>query len=1050
MSIIEILKEINCENSRNFYQLIFYYSFFSNVRLDGRAEADQVVSLFKEQIQRIAASCKDRAAEYFDQEEIEIIVDAGNVYPSRVIRNSVILQESSFITEIEDQYVLDAGTAKELRIKEVNETISLLKGKIGTLKTNSDSETDNFSDEGENYKEQSSREEQRLIDDAFADTAFGLFRTYCKNNGYKTLEDLHDFNFDRLINADGFGKTRIEKIKDKYENLLIEGGMIEESDTLQLPENLLVTDYFEQNSFAKFLDVCEAENLKNFRDLQTFDFFSLSEVKGFGDKKIFNVINKYENVLLKYHLETAQSMSVYRPFSKLHDSNKKLPIDTLKYLDVRRSAINSLIAAGCDTLESLSRLSARQCAEIIGVKNYRLLLNNVEPLETGISSIGEALLDHIAQSEGYGALLKRVYGDTFDMVAKEYQVTKQRVQQIESGFLSSLSDILYAVALEQKEPGTASYIHLEKILDVYDNDDYDMIFQYTLCKDKRIAYIEEAELFVLKEHEEDNIEERIMEILSEFVGEGINIIEESERLTEYLEENGLSYLSAEDAVAFLAARGFYRTGEHLTKKKSYGYLCAKLVHKYFPKGIAVYQPEQLALLKSYARKEYDLENVPDSDRAFGVQVMRNLVLWDRGVYISIEDVNYTPSLMEDIVQYLYEQEQNTFLFGEIFEQFKARLLLSTNIANPYALHGVLAYCYPNEFDYERDRLSKDIHRKESISKRIENLILSYGVPVNRNILKGQISGVTDAMILNAVMTNPHLTQWEHNVFYCVKNIYFDESVKKEIFETILFYHKEYGGYCNESLLYQALKDKYAVQFKENHINNAQNLFYAVSYLFADDFQFRRPHIAKKNKFKELHTFTIIRDFVCHQGIISRSEVLELCKKFDWPDPTQYIVLKEMEESFLRISEDLYCDKTHFPQHADEKRYILNILEKKLTDSWYLITSKCSQEIAAECNDETINPFLIESLVLYYGMECKIVKPLTKDRRYIKSVLVEKHRNIENYSHFVKTLLEEAGINEIRESELIQFLRNHGMPMKLLPKELYSSNYFRYEDGCFCI
>ncbi|MCE2603992.1 hypothetical protein LH384_33435, partial [Pseudomonas aeruginosa] len=84
----------------------------------------------------------------------------------------------------------------------------------------------------------------------------------------------------------------------------------------------------------------------------------------------------------------------------------------------------------------------------------------------------------IAQSEGYGALLKRVYGDTFDMVAKEYQVTKQRVQQIESGFLSSLSDILYAVALEQKEPGTASYIHLEKILDVYDNDDYDMIFQH--------------------------------------------------------------------------------------------------------------------------------------------------------------------------------------------------------------------------------------------------------------------------------------------------------------------------------------------------------------------------------------------------------------------------------------------------------------------------------------------------------------------------------------------------------------------------------------------
>lgn len=124
MSIIEILKEINCENSRKFYQLIFYYSFFSNVRLDGSAEANQVVSLFKEQIQRTVASCKDRAAEYFDQEEIEIIVDAGNVYPSRVIRNSVILQESSFITEIEDQYVLDAGTAKELRIKEVNEIIS--------------------------------------------------------------------------------------------------------------------------------------------------------------------------------------------------------------------------------------------------------------------------------------------------------------------------------------------------------------------------------------------------------------------------------------------------------------------------------------------------------------------------------------------------------------------------------------------------------------------------------------------------------------------------------------------------------------------------------------------------------------------------------------------------------------------------------------------------------------------------------------------------------------------------------------------------------------
>lgn len=676
---------------------------------------------------------------------------------------------------------------------------------------------------------------------------------------------------------------------------------------------------------------------------------------------------------------------------------------------------------------------------------------NYIPSKTVTKSFEEQLaeqLEEIAQDRNFDILIKRISGRTLQDTADEYGLTRERVRQIcikiENKIYIRIRPLL-AILLNQNN---GEYFREEQLSEFIDNEIYRRAVVHTLRERKEYVSFGSPAVF-LDANSFPKAETELAALAEDIVGDGINIFENEDEIDAAFEEAGYGFLGAEDLLELLIKYEYVFYGDYAVKNaKSYAKLCAQIVADEFPEGITN-SDEDLNRLRALAKEKYGDLDIPASNRSFFTRVTVHLVLRGRSQYIAPRYIYADESILAEIKAYIDASKQRNLFYSEIFAEHEGLLLMMTNIDNPWFLHGVLTYYYPNEYTYSRDFLSKDSGEQAlDLGERVSAFLKQTGHAMTRKELLQNFPGISEVMLFNAVAHTAGLIQWDYNYYNSIDNVHIDGTERAKLKSFIETITQENDGYCSEAMLYKTVIESVPAFLERNGGMNSQNVFYTCAELFGECFEFKRPHIAHYGRFNNLHVIEIARDMLGNCEHIKASDYFRITKKLMWPEVTASMSFGEMEKDYIRLNQDEYILKTRFEISEEDLQFVRELLEESASDNWFL-SLQCFIDSEVELpSGKSINEFFIAALVAEYRLGWHVVSPQMKDRRYQRGILIRDDVQVFAYDELISKVLRKQGIKTISEEDLQGFLQIHSLVYNYLPKELQKSAHFKYSEGMF--
>ena len=807
-----------------------------------------------------------------------------------------------------------------------------------------------------------------------------------------------------------------------------------------------IEQFFYGNSFNLFVSYCKGHGLIRICDLYDFDFQKLAGLRGMGIGKIKKITEKYNLIVSEKYVVKPKCETVFFGINKeMSDVN----IDVLVCFGISISTINTLKKAGYTIIGDMEGIGEQKLSEIVGKRNIYRFKSVAEKLHLTNKKLLSYVLKDDRGSESYQIFLMRAKGSTLQEIADGIGLTRERVRQKINKYnrkLSPMTNQIVKSILKHKK-----YIEPHDLFDTHE-DEFEKVVLLSCELNEEIEYLDFADIFVPMRKDGEKAEDIILALAIEFIGEGINISNNLVEMEAYMSENGFEYMGFDEFMNLIQKYGYKIYGDYITKgAKSYGFLCAKVVEDEFPEGIKLHEGEDLSKLRELAGEYYGDLKLPDGDRALSARMYDYLVLCGKGAAIAPKNICIPLSLVEEIKEYIDNRAETNIYYSEIFARFEGVLMANSNINNHHFLHGVLMVYYPEEYNYYKDYLEKHggSCSVEKLNKRIERYINEQGRPVSKRELKIKFRGISDSMLFRAIDEDDELFQWEYNYYSSAEILKIDQESKQILYIEICEIMSSNFGYCSEMLLFSKSNGKIQRFLEINSIKKAINLFYVCSYLFREEFDFRRPHIVKKNLFGEITTKTVAMNMLGNSREIFYSEYAKIAKKLMWSEVTTSLVFSQIESQCLRVSIDGYVlDWLDLvPNKVVEK--IEEVVIDNMQDNIFPIINFEDWEKLPDIGYKW-NSFLLHSLIEKMGKKLKVVGTKITDRRYERGIIVFADSGIKEYADVISFLFVKKEIHEISESQMLLFLTINGLTYKTIPRELYHSESFEYRSEKFFI
>ncbi len=883
----------------------------------------------------------------------------------------------------------------------------------------------------------------------------------CKNllrrNGIFSLKQLKEVvESNQLDKLKGLGKLAEAEILNALENIVITKNDLSEKD---IPEKgTRIRTIFHENRFNMFVKYCTEHSMEYMTDLDGFDFFSLLDVRGMGKSKIMDIIKTYEqydsgNIESNIEIpdKRTECLETRKLFGFINSQLLDLDISFLAGLGIDAKSVTILRKSGYFQIKDLKDISAKRLEWLVGKGKVKRFENTEEGLKNSFLDLFENVLLSRTEEDDYGIVLKKSSGYTLQRLGEEYGLTRERIRQRITKFNRSLSPFMRELVNMLMYP--KNYVTLQELLDIYENEDFSKVIAYWCKEDAGIEYLDFADVFVRYEEERGSTESKILRIVEDFIGEGINVYDNLEELELLMENNGFPYMDGVAVVNLARNNGYKTYGDYIVKgKKSYGYLCAQVVAERFPNGIKLYDKKDLDLLRAYVLEKYGPIGVSDDDRALSTRLSDYLVLSGRGTVTAESNIQLDMTVLEAIKEYIDGSPEGEIYYSELFSRHEGMLRMLSNIDNYNFLHGVLKLYYANEYDFSnRDYLRKrgDGFKSGKVIDKIHAYIDDVKRPVSRKEIKSYIPGLTDIALANALLYDKVLFQWDYNFFYSLDILQVSSEDEDYIVNEIETIMKATEGYCSDMLLYETILRNGKGFLEKNGIENAYNLFSLCQKLFADKYDFRRPHIGMKGIFNEMSVKGIALHLLGYPEELSFPKYQEIANRLRWSAVTVGIVFSDIEKEYVRVSADLYMKKDRF--FIDE--HSVAIVEKEIDN---MLAQGYLSLINLDIWDDLPpiqyewNSFLLRSIIELYLPRYTIIETKSRDRRFERGIVVYGDSGYVEYADLIVDLLKGLNYYQIAENDLLTFLIIKNLTYKMIPKELYTANQIKYEDGIFTI
>ncbi|MFZ2538738.1 MAG: DNA-directed RNA polymerase subunit alpha C-terminal domain-containing protein, partial [Oscillospiraceae bacterium] len=733
-------------------------------------------------------------------------------------------------------------------------------------------ETEKQSNEFEIISQQAVKIKDALITDVYSSVPRSApFIIKCTNDGKVYMSQLSNVDFDQAINLKGLGIASAENLRKIYIDFI---------NSPSLPEDFSnPIDYLPLSVRAK--NCLKQAGIYSLEELLSLAAEDLMSIKNMGAKTCQEIISFCENASFP---ETESSNLYY--LEDVVSENRPIPIALLHNIGVSEQGIDLFLKNNCITIGDLCirGLTPREYSFARIVNDYM----SIPVTERFIYAI-DALKDSAKVS-----MLRRCNGATLEEIGKELQVTRERVRQILAKTCRELAGTAELVAGTLLSSDKAAFTFSD-LMKLFSTGESAMYCKLVLQESDYVHYLKFSDSFINIAVCGSDIEDRLKEYTEEIIGDGINFYDNLELIESELIKHNLDYFDAVDIMNFLVHNSYRFYGDYITKgSQPYWIVCHDAVRKFFNFDIKLDSDEDnedMRTLREIIAKRYQGLSLPPNNRALTAGMTRDaskLILSGRGRYCPIEKVIYSVSLFEEIYNFIQNSSQTTFYYAELFSHFQGRFLAETNIDNSNFLHGMLKFLYPGDFEYERDLMIKIGELRQDVDDRLSQLLLKNGRSMTRADIKRAIPGINDFVISFSVMRVPEVIQWDYNEFNHIDHINISHEERLMLFDAIKTQTELHNGYSSDTLLFNVAKDICKDFLVKNDIINPQNLYYIVSYLFENDYRFRRPHILSKDfPVQEISATNIAQVLLHCETDLNYEKYNRLATELGWAEGTLY-------------------------------------------------------------------------------------------------------------------------------------------------------------------
>lgn len=442
----------------------------------------------------------------------------------------------------------------------------------------------------------------------------------------------------------------------------------------------------------------------------------------------------------------------------------------------------------------------------------------------------------------YYVIKQRYFNDTvqtLEQVGSKCHVTRERIRQIEMRALRALSrssknntyrsELVAKLKLlsqhksfitinELKELEFEKYIanFLDKVTgDFIFDSDYDICFFSS--SSRQVFY------------------KNISELPTEFTKEDL------EEYSVLISDETRGLFSPEE-IFDLIIRNFKVYGEYITKSKiTTKIVLARLMIKYSPNGLDIYDDDKIQLLREKAIEDFDGFVLAENNRAVRARLQAICVLIDRGVWkYDLSGLKINSSLKAKIIQYLEEYNSPVVPIQAIVDNFYSDLE-EIDITNKYSLHGQLKKILPIDYSTNRDYVFKN-DVSSSFYNVVEMFIKQAKQPVTKRDIQNNFPGITDIVIQQVAAATKVVNMNGYFVHLDNLNITDDESFALKEYTDI---ELSDGNIYHANTIFDRVKGELSGLFYRIGISHYLQFFYILRELYPSSYEYNRPFIAKK-------------------------------------------------------------------------------------------------------------------------------------------------------------------------------------------------------------
>ena len=664
------------------------------------------------------------------------------------------------------------------------------------------------------------------------------------------------------------------------------------------------------------------------------------------------------------------------------------------------------------------------------------------------SLIWQNFLDSIKSERTRSIFFMRAEGKTLEEIGKAYNVSRERIRQIEKKTFKSFwwqyhhqdYDVVmltYAI-LEGKD--TISFKDLQEII-----GDFSIILWNCLKHDPKHGnyyYSKMMDMIIIRHEHVRNINDnsllRLKQKFQEEIPSFFEISQKEEILSKFIQKNSPSSVASKALVERLFENSYKKSGSFYYKGRiTVTYMCEYILKNRFQSGFKIADDYEADRFREYMKEIFGNTSTI-TNRALDAVISKVGILCDRGKYIHPDFIQIEHRIIDAINRYIERSDRVVFPYGEIYEELQD-LLLGTQITNRYLLQGALKK-YGCAYRTDRDNIKKN--ESATFVDELDAFVEEYGV-VHKSQIFDEFKSLGEAGLGQVVARSSNVFNIDQGYYIHVSQF----DIHPEDYESIRKYLQEA---CRDvpitiAAIYNDGISRFPDFISRNDFDDSNRLFAALQYMFQTEFKFSRPYIGKLDE-ESITSKSVLLQYLEEYDSIEIEELVDICDENSIHYTSINYLVQNLMPEYIRVGISTVMKKELTGISDDVVDSTVETIQEMIDTNEYIASAKINDFLWFPQIDIDWNEFLLENIIAL-SHKIQIIYRSGNQSGHANAIYVSDEYKNDNFESFLIKLLnrEVQKGSFTSKNDMTEWLKEEGLIVKKLPIFLESDKYF-YVDS----